>query len=105
MLDIQTETLISLADAAKLLPGLRPGTRMNAGSVRRLAARGVRGVRLETVMAGGRRCTSADAVQRFITRLTEGADAKSADCASKTRRRPGVMDARKALLLRHGIQY
>ena len=41
MLDIQTETLISLADAAKLLPGLRPGTRMNAGSVRRLAARGV----------------------------------------------------------------
>ena len=34
MLDIQTETLISLADAALLLPGLRPGTRMSAGSVR-----------------------------------------------------------------------
>jgi hypothetical protein len=78
---------------------------MNAGSVRRLAARGVRGVRLETVMAGGRRCTSADAVQRFVARLTEGADTKSADRIAETRRRPSGVDARKALRVRHGIEY
>jgi hypothetical protein len=32
--------------------------------------KGVRGVRLETVMMGGRRYTSAEAVERFFARLT-----------------------------------
>ncbi len=37
----------------------------------RWALKGVRGVRLETVMMGGRRYTSDEAVDRFFARLSE----------------------------------
>jgi len=49
MIDITTETLLSLLDAAKQLPG-----RPHVSTLYRWRIRGVRGVRLETVLVGGR---------------------------------------------------
>ena len=72
-IDIQTETLIGLDEAAKLFPGRNGGT-VHKFTVGLYARRGKLGVRLETVLAGPRRCTSIQAVQRFITAVTEAAN-------------------------------
>lgn len=68
MIDITTETPLSLADAAKILPG-----RPHLSTVWRFATRGVRGVRLESFMSGGRRFTSVEEIHRFIAATTAAA--------------------------------
>jgi hypothetical protein len=55
------ESHITLAEAARLLPG-----RPHSSTLARWALRGVKGVRLETVKVGGRRFTSREAIERFI---------------------------------------
>jgi hypothetical protein len=69
MIDPKNETLLSLTEAAKTLPG-----RPNITTVWRWRNRGVRGVRLETVLSGGRRFTSLEAIRRFQDRVTAAAD-------------------------------
>ena len=69
MIDPSTETLVSLTDAAKHCPG-----RPNVTTVWRWRNRGVRGVKLETVLSGGRRFTSLEAIRRFQDRVTAAAD-------------------------------
>jgi hypothetical protein len=77
MIDIQNERTLSLSQDAKLdiLPRRREGKRPNASTLWRWALHGIKGIRLETVMAGGVRVTSAEAIQRFFDRLTEQAEA------------------------------
>lgn len=70
-IDYRLEKLISLEEAAQSAPGFRPGKCMSVAAVRRWAKRGLRGIKLETAIAGGRRCTSREAVQRFFELLTE----------------------------------
>ena len=48
----------------------RYGKRTGMSSVYRWISKGIAGVRLETVMRGGRRFTSEEAVQRFFTEVT-----------------------------------
>jgi len=69
MIDPQTETIISLTEAAKMAPA-----RPNITTVWRWRNRGVRGVRLETFLSGGRRFTSVEALRRFQDRVTAAAD-------------------------------
>ncbi len=59
-----TEEHVPLSKAAALVPG-----RPSAATLWRWATRGARGVRLQTVVVGGRRFTSASAVSRFIDEL------------------------------------
>ncbi len=68
MIDISTEKLISLADAAALFPG-RDGATVHPETVKNWARRGKKGIRLESILAGPRRCTSIQAVQRFLEAL------------------------------------
>jgi Protein of unknown function (DUF1580) len=65
-IDLYEETLVSLAEAVCLLPGRRP----HSSTLWRWYRRGVHGVRLETVVVGGRRFTSRAAIERFIQRTT-----------------------------------
>jgi hypothetical protein len=65
MIDPLSETLLTLTEAAKLLPG-RPSTHL----LWRWRTSGVRGVKLETVLVGGRRYTNRSALERFIERTT-----------------------------------
>jgi hypothetical protein len=61
MIDPQTETLISLADAAKRLP-----SRPSVCTIWRWRTKGVRGRRLESVAVGGFVFTSVEALARFF---------------------------------------
>ena len=67
MLDFLTENTISLREAARLFPR-RPST----ATIWRWVYSGVRGIRLESLVCGGRRYTSAEAVRRFLA-ATNGA--------------------------------
>jgi len=67
MIDITKEALVTFNEAAKFLPD---GRRPSAVTWWRWAQKGIRGHRLETVMAGGRRMTSAEAVIRFFAALS-----------------------------------
>lgn len=60
MIDISTEHLLTMTEAARLLPG-RPST----CTLWRWRTRGVDGRVLESVTVGGRTYTSREALQRF----------------------------------------
>jgi hypothetical protein len=65
MIDIQTEQLRSLTDASRLIP-----SKPHPSTLWRWWKRGIRGVKLETVVIGGARYTSVEALQRFADRLS-----------------------------------
>lgn len=69
MIDVLSEELISLPEAASLVPGRGTGKTADPKTLYRWADVGVRGVRLETIPAGTRLCTSREAMQRFFTAL------------------------------------
>ncbi len=85
-IDIQTERLIGLDEAAKLFPG-RDGGSVHKFTVGLYARRGKKGVKLETVLAGPRRCTTIEAVQRFIEAITAVANGEQPVQAVATRTR------------------
>lgn len=83
MIDIYTEDLVRVpTEAAKHIPG-----RPNPSTVWRWYKRGVRGVRLETVVVGGKRFTSLQAIRRFIERSTAAADGTPTVSTPKARAR------------------
>ena len=61
MIDAFTEELLSLSQAAKIIPG-----RPHVLTVHRWSRKGLRGVRLETVVIGGKRFTTTAALNRFF---------------------------------------
>ena len=71
MINIASEKLITLSEATKYVPRRRKGKRTHCATVYRWAARGLRGVRLETIRVGGSLCTSEEKLQLFFNRLTE----------------------------------
>lgn len=69
MIDPFSEQLVTLAEAAGLLPRRRRGRKPAVQTLYRWASHGVRGVCLETIQIGGTRCTSREALQRFFAAL------------------------------------
>ncbi len=69
MIDPFAEQLISLTEAAALLPRRRRGRKPAVATLYRWSTSGVRGVILETIQVGGTRCTSREALQRFFLAL------------------------------------
>jgi hypothetical protein len=69
-INISTETLIPLIQAAAHLPRRRRGRKASASTLHRWATRGLRGVVLESLQVGGTRCTSLAALQRFFDKLS-----------------------------------
>ncbi len=65
MICISDEHLVTLAEAARLLPG-----RPHLCTLYRWVARGVGGVKLEAVKVGGRTYTSRESLQRFAEACT-----------------------------------
>ena len=66
-INIEHETLLRLSEAAKRVPG-RGGGGLHAATIYRWVANGVGGVRLESILIGGCRYTSVEALGRFIKR-------------------------------------
>jgi hypothetical protein len=79
-IDPSVDPLILLKKAAKPLP--KPPS---PACLWRWHARGIRGVRLETVVVGGRRYTTAAAWCEFVTKLTANAAADGRLAAVHTR--------------------
>lgn len=80
-IDIETERCISINDAPKYFPG-----RPNVSSIYRWLGKGIRGARLETIVVGGQRFTSVEAIQRFIERTTANSPGASAPVPRPTSR-------------------
>jgi hypothetical protein len=70
MIDLKTETPLSLAQAAKLIPPTRQDKPVHVSTLVRWILHGVRGVQLEAVRVGGRWITSREALERFSAALT-----------------------------------
>ena len=66
-IDISIETPITLAKAARTLPG----GAVHVSTIHRWRKRGVRNVRLETFLRGGVRYTTPEAIARFFGVLTK----------------------------------
>jgi hypothetical protein len=75
-IDIQTEQVISPSSATHLCPERRRGVRPNIATIYRWMVDGVKGIKLDSIVVGGTRCTSVEAMQRFFDALTAAADAE-----------------------------
>ena len=100
MIDLTTETVLSLTQATKLLPQRRKGKRPHVATLYRWASRGLRGVKLETIQIGGTLCTSVPALQRFFEALS--VQPHEEGCASSRTRQQQIQRA-AAELLQRGI--
>jgi hypothetical protein len=84
MIDIATESLISLKDAAARIPSSRAGRPTHAATIWRL----IQSRKLEAIRLGGRWVTSLEALQRYAdaeTRAALGEPVSSAPIISKRR--------------------
>ena len=86
------EALLSLAAAGRTLPG-----KPHLSTLHRWRLRGVRGVRLETVLIGGRRYTSVEALERFSERVTTAADGEPAPQRTNRQRAAAISRAEREL--------
>ena len=62
MIDVKLEDLVQFPEARNAFPG----PRISLATLHRWRLSGVRGAKLETILVGGRRFTSAEAISRFI---------------------------------------
>lgn len=87
-IDIQNETLIAFRDLPDWCKQ-HLGRRLSPSTLHRWRLRGCRGVKLETILVGGTRTTSADALARFFDATTRAEDGdtftpvSTAPCAKK----------------------
>ena len=90
-----TENLLTLAEASKRLP-----SRPNVCTLWRWANRGARGRKLETVLVGGRRYTSLEALNRFVAESPTKETAlprEAKESAAKRKRRAEAFCEREGL--------
>jgi hypothetical protein len=99
MIDSTIEALITLAEAAKVIPRSR-GRKAHLSTVYRWTKPpGCRGVILETIQAGGARCTSREALQRFFLQLSTAGPTDAAPAGrSFARRRRESAEAKRRLI-------
>ncbi|MCA9032105.1 MAG: DUF1580 domain-containing protein [Planctomycetaceae bacterium] len=69
MINLKTETLLTLREATERVPGSP-----HVSTLHRWVKHGLKGIRLESCLVGGRRVTSVEAVGRFSHAITEKVD-------------------------------
>ena len=72
MLPSDMDQCLNFSQAATLLPSKPSRTTMH-----RWAHHGIRGVRLATILVGGRRYTTREAIEQFVAALSKQEDAGS----------------------------
>jgi hypothetical protein len=87
MIDLNSETLVTLTEAARLIPRRRAGKKVRPSCCYRWTTSGCKGVVLESVQIGGTRCTSGEALARFSRRLTQQANPQAEAVSTVARRR------------------
>ena len=91
-IDTALETLLTFEDARTAFPGDR---RLSLATLHRWRLNGVRGVKLETVLIGGLRHTSREAIDRMI--VAQNADDAPVAAITPTQRRKQSEAARTEL--------
>ena len=76
MIDVETETLILPREVCRMFPG-RSGNGIALCTAWRWMLKGRKGHKLESLIAGGQRYTTREAVGRFLAKLNGGADYRS----------------------------
>jgi hypothetical protein len=80
---------------------------MHVSTLWRWSLRGVKGIRLETVMIGGIRYTSREALERFVARTTAAADGTTPTIRTPAQRQRAIEAAERELadseILREGF--
>ena len=92
MVSILDESILTMAEAAKRLPG-----RPHLSTLWRWRTRGIGGVCLETALYGGRRVTSIEALERFFEKTTAAADGNPAPTRTHRQRTAAVNRAEREL--------
>lgn len=92
MVDAFVDSLLSIPEAAHQSPG-----RPHIATVWRWINRGVRGVKLETVMIGGRRFTSREALERFFASTTAISSGEPLPVRTPRQRRRDIERAEREL--------
>jgi hypothetical protein len=92
MIDPNVEDLLTLTAAC----GAFPGRRVGLATLHRWRLSGVRGCKLQTILVGGQRFTSRQAIARFI----EAQNEDQAQPGSNGARRQVLADAAQAILQR-----
>jgi hypothetical protein len=90
VIDISKEKLQSLAALARTLPPGRLGRGVHPSTLTRWARRGLRGIRLETIQAGGRMCSSLEALARFFAALSSPPQLDCANAVQPTSSRAAI---------------
>ncbi len=100
-IDVTCERPITFNQAAKYLP---EGRRPSFSTWWRWYVKGCKGVKLETILIGNQRCTSAEAVARFFERITAAADGRGAtDLPRNSRQRNAAIASAARELAEAGI--
>ena len=92
MIDINSESLLSMTDASREFPG-----RPHVSTLWRYAQTGCRGVKLETIRCGGRRFTSREALERFTRAVTVAVDGPGVNIPTPTPRQADLRRAEEKL--------
>jgi hypothetical protein len=103
MIDVAAENVISLAEAARLLPARRAGKRAHVSCIYRWTVAGCRGIKLESIQVGGTRCTSRAALQAFCNALTTAAQGEIPAPPPRAKERRRAIEAATQRLARAGI--
>jgi hypothetical protein len=104
-IDIRSEEIFSLTAATRLpcFRNRRGDRPINVSTLWRWATVGCRGIRLETILAGGSRATSLEAVERFFEALTVQADPSAPTPPRHTAQRRKQIEAAEKRLARAGV--
>lgn len=87
---LDARELFSLAQAAKLLPG-----RPHISTLHRWRLKGVKGVKLDTVVVGGRRFVTREALERFVQATTAAANGFPLPTRTPRQRERDIADAER----------
>jgi hypothetical protein len=90
-IDLANETPITLAEAARTLPG----GAVHVSTIHRWQLKGCRGVRLETFLRGGIRYTTFPALERFFAATTAAADGEAPPALTSRQREREIQQAER----------
>jgi hypothetical protein len=108
MIDLTVESVLSLEQAADILPPGRGGARPTLSCILRWILKGAKSpsgerVRLEGIRVGGRWITSREALQRFAERLTPQLDGSQTPTPRSSSRRQQASERAARELEKMGI--
>jgi hypothetical protein len=93
MIDFNSESLISFQEATQHAPG-----EPHISTLHRWRLRGIRGVRLETCLIGGKRFTTKEALDRFFESVTTVAEGNRTNQKTISERRQKQIDSAEQAL-------